>query len=72
MERPLRASRTILRLPSAEVPLMAGASLILVYLAVVPVATMIYASVQSGFLATTRTGRSPTTRSSSPRPASPR
>jgi len=50
MDRPLRASRTVLRLPSAEVPLMAGASLILVYLAVIPVATMLYASFHSGFL----------------------
>ena len=50
MDRPLRASRTILRVPSAEAPLMAGASLILVYLAVVPVATMLYASFQRGFL----------------------
>ena len=35
---------------SAEVPLMAGASLILVYLAAVPVATMLYASFHTGFL----------------------
>lgn len=47
---PVRHSRSILRAPSAEAPLMAGASLILVYLAVVPVATMLYASFQSGFL----------------------
>jgi iron(III) transport system permease protein len=50
MERPLRASRSILRAPSLESVLMVGASLILVYLAVVPVATMIVASLQSGFL----------------------
>jgi iron(III) transport system permease protein len=47
---PLRASRATLRLPSAEMPLMAGASLILVYLAVVPVGTMLYASFHTGFL----------------------
>jgi iron(III) transport system permease protein len=47
---PIRASRFALRSPSAEVPLMAGASIILVYLALVPVATMLYASFQSGFL----------------------
>ena len=47
---PLRSSRAVLRSPEAEVPIMAGASLLLVYLAVVPVATMIYASFQSGFL----------------------
>jgi iron(III) transport system permease protein len=52
MDRPLRASRTLLRAPSAEAPLMAGASLILVYLAVIPVATMLYASFQHGFLGT--------------------
>ncbi len=50
MEHRLRASRAILRTPSAEAPLMIGASLILVYLAVVPVATMLYASFQRGFL----------------------
>jgi len=47
---PLRAARAALRLPPAEVPIMAGASLILAYLAVVPVATMLYASFQAGFL----------------------
>ncbi|MDB5092764.1 MAG: putative iron(III)-transport system permease [Candidatus Eremiobacteraeota bacterium] len=47
---PLRASRFALRLPAAETAIMAGASLILVYLAVVPVATMIYASLHTGFL----------------------
>jgi iron(III) transport system permease protein len=47
---PIRASRFALRAPSAEVPLMAGASIVLVYLALVPVVTMLYASFQSGFL----------------------
>jgi iron(III) transport system permease protein len=47
---PLRASRFALRLPAAETAIMGGASLILVYLAVVPVATMIYASLHTGFL----------------------
>jgi iron(III) transport system permease protein len=47
---PLRAARTTLRAPAAEVPIMAGASVILAYLAVVPVATMLYASFHTGFL----------------------
>ena len=47
------ADRKRWRLPSADVPLMAGASLILVYLAVVPVATMLYASFHTGFLSET-------------------
>jgi iron(III) transport system permease protein len=47
---PIRASRFALRSPAAELPLMAGASLILVYLAVVPVGTMVYASFHTGFL----------------------
>ncbi|HEX3465328.1 MAG TPA: iron ABC transporter permease [Candidatus Elarobacter sp.] len=46
----LRASRFTLRAPAAENALMAGASLILAYLAIVPVATMLYASFHSGFL----------------------
>jgi iron(III) transport system permease protein len=49
-ELPIRASRFTLRAPAAEAPLLAGASLILVYLAVVPVATMLYASFHTGFL----------------------
>ncbi len=49
---PLRASRTTLRAPAVETPIMAGASLILAYLAVVPVATMLYASFHTGFLGT--------------------
>jgi iron(III) transport system permease protein len=40
----------MIRRPSAEVPVMAGASLILIYLAVVPVATMLFASFHDGFL----------------------
>jgi iron(III) transport system permease protein len=47
---PLRASRFTLRAPAAETAIMAGASLILAYLAVVPVATMLYASLHDGFL----------------------
>jgi len=47
---PVRASRATLRMPSFEAPVMVGASLILVYLAVVPVATMIYASFHEDFL----------------------
>jgi iron(III) transport system permease protein len=47
---PLRHSRFALRAPAAETAIMGGASLILVYLAVVPVATMIYASLHTGFL----------------------
>jgi iron(III) transport system permease protein len=46
----LRRSRTILRAPGAEVPIMLGASVIVTYLAVVPVATMLYASLHTGFL----------------------
>jgi iron(III) transport system permease protein len=49
-ELPLRASRFTLRVPPAENAIMAGASLVLVYLAVVPVATMLYASFHTGFL----------------------
>ena len=49
-EVPLRQSRFSLRVPAADVPIMTGASLLLVYLAAVPVATMLYASFQSGFL----------------------
>ncbi len=47
---PLRASRTSLRAPAAEGFIMAGASLLLAYLAIVPVATMLYASFHVGFL----------------------
>jgi iron(III) transport system permease protein len=47
---PLRASRASIRTPSAEFPLLAGSTLILVYLAVVPVGTMLYASFHTGFL----------------------
>jgi iron(III) transport system permease protein len=47
---PLRQSRFALRAPAAETAIMVGASLIVVYLAVVPVATMIYASLHTGFL----------------------
>jgi len=47
---PVRASRATLRAPAAEGPIMVGASLLLVYLAVVPVATMVYASLHVGFL----------------------
>jgi ABC-type spermidine/putrescine transport system permease subunit II len=47
---PLRQSRFAVRAPAAETAIMGGASLILVYLAVVPVATMIYASLHTGFL----------------------
>jgi iron(III) transport system permease protein len=47
---PLRASRTSLRAPAAEGFIMAGASLLLAYLAIVPVATMLYASLHVGFL----------------------
>ncbi len=47
---PLRSSRATLRMPGAELPIMAGASLILVYLAVIPVATMLYASFHANFL----------------------
>lgn len=49
-EIPLRASRFALRAPGAENAIMAAASLVLVYLAVVPVATMLYASFHTGFL----------------------
>jgi iron(III) transport system permease protein len=47
---PLRQSRFALRAPAAETAIMGGASLVLVYLAVVPVATMVYASLHTGFL----------------------
>lgn len=50
MASSVRASRVTLRAPAAEVPIMAAASLVLVYLAVVPVATMLYASFHAGFL----------------------
>ncbi|HTJ24819.1 MAG TPA: iron ABC transporter permease [Candidatus Limnocylindria bacterium] len=47
---PIRRSRATLRLPGADVPIMVGASLVVTYLAVVPVATMLYASLHTGFL----------------------
>ncbi len=40
----------MIRRPSTEAPVMAGAALILVYLAVIPVVTMLYASFHDGFL----------------------
>ncbi len=46
----VRASRVTLNVPGAEVPITVGASLVLVYLAVVPVATMLYASLRASFL----------------------
>ncbi|MBV9409727.1 MAG: iron ABC transporter permease [Candidatus Eremiobacteraeota bacterium] len=46
----LRQGRTMLRVPAAETPIMAAAALIVAYLAVVPVATMLYASFHTGFL----------------------
>ncbi|MFN2460832.1 MAG: ABC transporter permease [Candidatus Velthaea sp.] len=49
---PLRQSRATLRVPSAEVPITLAASLIVAYLALVPVATMLYASLHTGFLST--------------------
>ncbi|MBV8644980.1 MAG: hypothetical protein JO225_13825, partial [Candidatus Eremiobacteraeota bacterium] len=49
---PIRESRVSVRVPAADVPIMAVASILLVYLAVVPVGTMLYASFQSGFLGT--------------------
>jgi len=48
--QPLRETRATLRLPAAETPIMALAALIVTYLAVVPVATMLYASFHTGFL----------------------
>jgi len=47
---PLRASRSSLRAPAAEGFIVAGASLLLAYLAIVPMATMLYASFHVGFL----------------------
>jgi iron(III) transport system permease protein len=47
---PLRRSRFTLRVPPVETAIMAGASIVLAYLAVVPVATMVYASLHEGFL----------------------
>jgi iron(III) transport system permease protein len=47
---PIRQARATLRLPAAEVPIMAFASIVVAYLAVVPVATMLYASFHTGFL----------------------
>ncbi len=49
----VRSSRVTLTVPGAEVPITVGATLVLVYLAVVPVATMLYASLHAGFLSGT-------------------
>jgi iron(III) transport system permease protein len=46
----IRASRSMLRMPAAEVPIMAVASLVLVYLAVIPLVTMLYAGLHTNFL----------------------